>query len=308
MADENDRLAHHGVGNTERRRYTNETIRLLIERSSCRSFTDRKIAEDILSLILEAGIHAASGGNLQPFSIIKIENEDTKAKLAVLNEDQTFIKTAPVNLLFCIDWRRIQRWAQLVKAPFSAHTAFRHFWISFQDTIIAAQNICTAADALGLGSVYVGTVLECFRELRDLLKLPKGVFPVVLLSLGYPKFRPLPRKKLSARAIVHNEVYSDMPDADLRTVFEEKYLGWKMEITEKRLERIAKVCREVHGEEYAQECVEAIRRQGYINVAQNYFGLAYQADVMPKRNEEFLTIMKEFGFGWFERFPSEDLA
>lgn len=306
MTDEQDNLTHHGIDDLERRIYANETIRLLVDRSSCRSFEDRKIPGEVLSQILDAGLHAASGGNLQPFSIIKITEEEAKTRLAVLNEDQMFIKTAPVNLVFCIDWRRIQRWAQLEQAPFSAHRAFRHFWISFQDTIIAAQNICTAADALGLGSVYVGTVLECFRETRDLLKLPKGVFPVVLLSLGYPKFRPAPKKKLSTKAVVHDEVYRDLPDEDLHSVFEQKYPGWKMEITEARLQRIAEVCRRVHGQVFADQCLEAIRRQGYINAAQNYFGLHYQADIMPGRNEEFLQIVKEFGFAWFERFEPEE--
>jgi hypothetical protein len=80
-----------------------------------------------------------------------------------------------------------------------------------------------------------------------------------------------------------------------------------MGMTEERLERIAEVCRNVHGEESAMECVEAIRRQGHISAAQNYFGLVYQADIMPNRNEEFLVIMKEFGFGWFDRFASKDM-
>jgi FMN reductase [NAD(P)H] len=302
MPDDHSDLTHHGVDDPTKTTYPNEIIRLLIDRSSCRSFSDKKIPDDVLASILDAGIHAASGGNLQPFSIIKITDDTVKAELAHLNENQLFIKTAPVNLLFCIDWRRIMRWAALEHAPCSAQNSFRHFWISFQDTIIAAQNICTAADALGLGSVYVGTVLECFRETRTLLKIPAGVFPVVLLSLGYPKFRPAPKKKLSRETIVHNEFYRDLPDAELLAAFESKYPDWKMETTSAKLDRIAKVCRAVHGSAFAEACIAAIQEQGYINAAQNYFGLHYCADEMPMRNDEFLAIIKEFGFGWFEKF------
>jgi nitroreductase len=302
MPDDNTELTHHGVDDPAGHTYANETIRLLIERSSCRSFSDKKIPDDVLATILDAGIHAASGGNLQPLSIIKITDESAKAELARLNEDQLFIKTAPVNLLFCIDWRRIMRWTALEHAPCSAQNSFRHFWISFQDTIIAAQNICTAADALGLGSVYVGTVLECFRETKALLKIPDGVFPVVLLSLGYPKFRPAPKKKLSREAIVHDGFYRDLPDPELLAAFEAKYPDWKMEITPEKLEQIAKVCKTVHGSAFAETCIASIQKQGYINAAQNYFGLHYCADEMPKRNDEFLAIIKEFGFGWFEPF------
>jgi FMN reductase [NAD(P)H] len=281
------------------RQYPNETLKLLIERGSCRSFSDQQIPSDVLELILEAGIHSATGGNLQPYSIIKITDAATKQELDRLCGDQVFVATAQVDLLFCIDWRRLQRWAQLQNAPFAANNSFRHFWISFQDTIIAAQSICTAADALDLGSVYVGTVLECFPELRQLFDLPDGVFPVVLVSLGYPKVRPLPKKKLGTPVIVHDEKYHELSNAELLAAYEEKYPAWKKEITPVRLETFERVCRALHGEEYVRKCLEAVCQQGYFNAAQNYFGLHYQADYMVDRNADFLQTAEDFGFGWF---------
>ena len=73
--------SHHGVDDSAGRRYPNETMRLLLERGSCRYFENRKIPPDVLDLILKAGVHAPTGGNLQPYSIIKIEDEQTKRKL-----------------------------------------------------------------------------------------------------------------------------------------------------------------------------------------------------------------------------------
>ena len=201
--------------------------------------------------------------------------------------------------MFCIDWHRIRRWAELEIAPFTATDSFRHFWISIQDVIIAAQNICTAADALGLGSVYVGTVLECFPQLRKICQLPDHVFPVVLLSLGYPKVRPQPRRKLGVDVIVHKEVYQDPSDEDLLKVFDAKYPESRREITPERLVTIAEVCKKAHSDEFANACIERIKSQGYISPVQNYFGLHYRADEMPGRNESFLETMKSFGFGWF---------
>ena len=300
----NDMLSHHGVKvSPTDRAYPNETVKLLIERASCRNFSDEKIPADVLQLVLEAGVHAATGGNLQPYSIIKIEKEETRQKLAE-RDGQAFIGRAPVLLLFCIDWHRIERWASLEVAPFTATSSFRHFWISFQDTLICAQNICTAADALGLGSVYVGTVLEYLPELREMFQLPKGVFPVVLLCLGYPKTKPRPRKKLSVDVIVHAERYHEMADEELLDAFDEKYPGHKVQITEQRLETIWEVCREVHGEEFARRCVERVKETGYITPVQRYFGLHYRANALPKGNDDFLKLMEEFGFDWFKTYQS----
>jgi FMN reductase [NAD(P)H] len=255
-------------------------------------------------VILEAGTHAPSAGNLQPYSIIKIESPETRRKLAELCE-QAFIGEAPINLIFCIDFHRLERWAELEAAPFTATSSFRHFWVSFQDTAMCAQNICTAADAMGLGSVYIGTVLEIFPQLREMLRLPKGVFPVVLLCLGYPRTKVEPRKKLGPNIIVLDEKYREIEDAGLLRAFSEKYSGKddrKLEINEERLNTIFQVCREVRGEDFAKKCVDRIRQNGHISSVQRYFGLHYRADRMPKGNMEYLRIMEASGFNWFKDF------
>lgn len=293
--------SHHGIKGQIKGKYPNQTLKLLIERASLRNFSDRKIPSRVLQYILEAGIHAPTGGNLQPYSIIKIEKIVTKKKLAKL-ANQGFIAKAPVNLIFCIDFHRLERWAKLEVAPFTATSAFRHFWISFQDTIICAQSICTAADSLGLGSVYIGTSLEFIPQLRKMLKLPKGVFPVVLLCLGYPKKSPLPRKKLGVDVMVHNERYQELSDKQLLAAFNEKYSGIKVEAVKERLKRIERVCREVAGEKFAKKCLAKIKKNGYISMAQLYFGLHYVASMMPKNNETFLKQMEQSGLNWFKKY------
>ncbi len=280
----------------------NETIRLLHGRASLRKFKDRKVPEDVMHTILLAGIHAPTGGNLQPYSIIKIEDRAVRKELAELNVNQPYVEAAPVSLLFCIDWHRLERWAELETAPFSATSSFRHFWISFQDTIIAAQNVSTAADAMGLGSVYIGTVLECFRELRDMFDLPKGVFPVVLLCLGYPEKRPEPRNKLPVEVVVHDGRYREIPDSELLEAFAAKYKGTTFDIADDLLEKISRACRAAGGEALERECLERIRREGRIRMAQRYFGTHYVADEMPEGNDEYLAIFEEFGFDWFKKF------
>ncbi len=303
--------SHHGAkekirgksrpGTQGRDKYPNQTIKLLLERASCRAFLDKKIPADVMRYILEAGIHSATGGNLQPYSIIKIEKLATKNKLAKFCY-QKFIADAPLNLIFCIDWHRLERWAQLEIAPFTATSAFRHFWISFQDTMIAAQNICTAADALGLGSVYIGTIMEFFPTIKRMLKLPKGVMPIVLLCIGYPRTELIPRKKLGIDAVVHNEKYNELSGKKLLDVFNEKYAGMKIEINSERLKMIERVCRDVAGEKFARKCIERIKKQGYISRSQLYFGLHYVANEIPKQNERFLKIMEQFGFKWFKKY------
>ncbi len=166
--------------------YVNDTMRLLFERASCRTFQDKPIEDNILNDIINAGLHGATGGNLQPYSIIKITSKERKSRLVDECGMQNIVANAPVNLLFCIDWRRLGQWAEASHAPFTATKSYRHFWIALQDTIICAQNICTAADTLGLGSVYIGTVESCFMEIKEICSIPSGVFSCCLIKPWIP--------------------------------------------------------------------------------------------------------------------------
>jgi len=65
-----------------------------------------------------------------------------------------------------------------------------------------------------------------------------------------------------------------------------------------------KVCRAVKGEEFAQKCAAIINANGYINMAQHYFGLHYRADVMPQGNDNYLKLMEKSGFKWFKKYQA----
>lgn len=277
----------------------NPLIDQLHARATCRDFSDRPVPDDVLDAVLEAGVRAPSGGNLQPYSIILVRDKSTAQRLSVLNEDQPFIADAPVNLLFCIDWHRSRRWASLYDAPFSADRSFRHFWISLQDTIIAAQSICIAADSVGLRSCYVGTVMESVAEVRAMFGMPPGVFPVVLLSVGYPDAELRRRLKFPQSVMVHHEAYQDPSDEQLLEAIDAKYQGKTFTPNEERISGLAEVCKSVGGNELAQKCVDRVRADGAINMAQYYFGAHYPANEMPDGNAAFVELLRAAGLDVF---------
>ena len=259
---------------------------------------DEPIPDEVLTLA-DGGHLRGHRRHLQPAQIRVLMPRCGRGM--VLCGNQPFIGKAPVNLVFCIDFNRLERWAALEKAPFSARRAFRHFWISFQDVIICAQTVCTAANAMGLGAVYVGPVLECLEELKDLFKLPKGVFPVVMVCLGYSKGQLVPKRKLGVDVVVHDETYHEMTDEELLRAFDEKYGGQTFEATPERVDSIAQACREVHGEGYAEEFLARVSRDGRLNMAQRVFGLNYPADEIPRRNRYIMGAARNAGFDWFDQ-------
>lgn len=282
--------------------HTNETIRLLHNRATIRTFTDRKIEPEVLDAIFEAGTHAPTGG-MQPYSVIKIEDQATKQRIFEFDGvGQKQILNAAVDLVFCVDMRRNRRWAEIEVAPFTATSSFEEWWIAFQDTCIFMHTVCVAAEAMGLGTVYIGTAYWYFDRLRELLELPDGVFPVVLLCMGYPKGEnPSPRKKLPPRVVVHNEKYGDLPDWELIEALDAKH-GDQLKISDERMEGIRRVATAVHGPDFAEKVLTRIRQNGYISMVQYLYGLAYVADDGVRNNERYLKLLKDAGFDWFEPY------
>ena len=94
--------------------------------------------------------------------------------------------------------------------------------LAVTDTAIAAQNAVTAAWSMGIGSCYIGDIMENCEIHREMLRLPKYVFPAAMLVFGYPTQQQIERKKPERAAIkhiVHENAYRAMDGAELREMF-----------------------------------------------------------------------------------------
>ena len=72
------------------------------------------------------------------------------------------------------------------------------------DALIAAQTAVVAAESLGIGSCYIGDIMENYEIHRELFGLPQYVFPICLLCFGYPTQGQMQRPMtLALRPEVH---------------------------------------------------------------------------------------------------------
>ena len=188
----------------------NEVIRQLHERKSVRVYEDRAIEDEVKTAILEAAIQAPSAGNMALYTILDITDPEMKRKLSVSCDNQPFIATAPIVLIFCADYRR---WYDV----FCAHVeevrkpGMGDLFLAQADTLIAAQNAVVAAHSFGIGSCYIGDITENYEYHRELLGLPQYVVPAAMVCFGYPTQQQLSRPKPprhAVSALVHENGYS----------------------------------------------------------------------------------------------------
>ena len=188
----------------------NEVLRQLYERKSVRVYEDRPVPEDVKRAVLEAAIQAPSAGNMALYTILDITDPDIKQKLSVSCDNQPFIATAPLVLVFCADYRRwydvFRKYVDQVRKP-----GMGDLFLAQADTLIAAQNAVVAAHSLGLGSCYIGDITENYEYHKQLLNLPQYVVPAAMLCMGYPtdqqQRRPKPPRH-GVERLVHENGYS----------------------------------------------------------------------------------------------------
>ena len=284
----------------------NPIIDQLLGRASCRAFEDRQVEQQVLDTILSASIQAPSGGNIQPWSVIVLQDVENRKRMAEYCGGDAFIHNAPVNMLFCMDWNKIERMSRLHMAPFAATHSLTHFLIAFMDTVIAAQTAVTAAEALGLGCVFVGTPVYAITGISEAFHLPKGVLPVLLVVAGYPRFKLDVQKKSSVEIMVFHEQYPQLSDEVLRDAFSEKFGRYQFPLDEEKMAAIYQSAKDTSGAEYADMCIESIRQAGAINMLQFGFGLHYRADEMVARNPELMEAITAQGFGIFQNGMQPD--
>ena len=140
----------------------NETIRLLNERKSVRVYAPGPLAPEVKSAILNAALQAPTAGNMTLYTILDITDQALKERLSETCDHQPFIATAPLVLIFCADYHR---WFTLFEQdePATRRPGEGDLLLAVSDALIAAQNAVTAAEALGVGSCYIGDILENFE-------------------------------------------------------------------------------------------------------------------------------------------------
>jgi len=274
----------------------NEVLKIINKRASCRGFRGKGIPADLLETIIDAGIRAPTRGEFQAYSIIQIEDKETRKELAKLSRDQKWVAQAPVSLLFCIDWRRIKRITEIDMCPFDATDNMADFWLALIEIGICAQNVCLAAESVGLGSVYIGNVVGFLPRLRDMFNIPKYVCPAILLCVGYPKRNIKPRKRFGREIILHKEKYKDIPSDHLMESFKERYNDWKGRLNDERLEKLWKNSSRIHGKKFADDFLEYIKAKGHLNILQYEFGIFYDEVQGTLKNAQWFEFLMEMGF------------
>ena len=189
----------------------------LCSHATVRQYQDRPIPDEVMQRIIECGGRASNTGNMQVYSVVVTQQPERRKALSDLHFGQG--ATAPALLTVCADINRYHHWCRQ-RGCDEPYDNFLWFLSGVIDASLFAQNLCVAAESEGLGFCHLGTVLYNTEAIAQLLELPKGVVPVIALSIGYPATQPTLSERLPIEGIAHSETYHDYTDADIDRIHE----------------------------------------------------------------------------------------
>jgi len=185
-----------------------DLLKTIISRSSVRKFSDKPIPRELLTMLLTAAQSAPSKSNLQQYSILIMQDEAIKLKVSSLIGNTKWALSAPVFLLFLADIRR--------NINITNNKGYDHknnnvdtFMNAVIDSALSMQSLICAAEASGLGVCPVSMIRNIIDEIKNICQLPKGVFPIAGLALGWPDEKAPISIRMPQDIIIHNDYYNE---------------------------------------------------------------------------------------------------
>ncbi|OOF56341.1 oxygen-insensitive NADPH nitroreductase [Rodentibacter myodis] len=180
----------------------NPMLQQLKNHRSIRQFTDQPISAALRHAILEAAKMASTSQHIQATHIIRITDPTIRKKLREICSNQVYVESAAEFWVFCADFAKH---AQIV--PNAELDWAEWLLVGAIDTGIFAQNVLTAAEASGLGGVFIGSLRNDIEQVDKLLKLPQYVVPLVGMCLGYPAQDPMLRPRFPVEMLCSENEY-----------------------------------------------------------------------------------------------------
>jgi len=211
----------------------NQTMGQLLNRKSVRVYEGKEVGREVKEEIIAATLRAPTAGNMMLYSIIEVKEQRAKNTLARTCDNQPFIARAPFVLLFLADYQRwydyfhvsgVERLCEQ-KGIVMRKPKEGDLFLACCDALIAAQTSVIAAESMGIGSCYIGDIMENYEEHKELFGLPKYVFPISLVCFGYPTPKQRERKltpRFDERYIVFENRYSRFGREELEEMHRER--------------------------------------------------------------------------------------
>jgi nitroreductase len=162
-------------------------------RRSVRRYKPDAVPKELIEKILDAARWAPSGGNIQSWKFIVISDKHLLEMVRKVSPG--YLGEATLGILVCSDKEKAYRIGGVLGRDY----------LSVADCAMAVENMLLAAYALGLGTCVVKSFSRI--AVKEILEIPEGIEPELLVILGYPAQTPTPPSRIPLKEIAYLNKY-----------------------------------------------------------------------------------------------------
>lgn len=195
----------------------NPVIELLNNHRSIRKFQDKALDQETIRTLVTAAQSASTSSYVQAYSIMGVTDKDKKAALREIST-QPYVEHNGHLFVFLIDYNRHVELSKDKGEPI-AFDKTEQLIVGTVDAALASQNMAVAAESMGLGICYIGSLRNDMGRVIEILELPKGVVPLFGMVAGYPDQSGSKKERLPFEAVYHENTYQ--PVSELKDIIDD---------------------------------------------------------------------------------------
>ncbi len=189
----------------------NQVIKTIINHKSIRRFKPKSPTMEMIKTIVRAGQQA-------PFS------SQVYSLLLSRNQRKNPFK-APLLFTICIDFHKLQLIMKKRNWRLVSSDLFC-LLMGIQDASLMAENMVIAAESLGLGTCFLGNTPYQATKIAKECKLPKRVFPLTQIAIGYPAENPPTRPRYPLEFVLFEKEYPEFKEKEIKKAMKRMDQGY----------------------------------------------------------------------------------
>lgn len=246
----------------------NNTIKHQLNHRTIREFKNKEIPENIIEKFIKVIERTATSTGMQTYSVIRVRDKKIKKQISQVCQ-QEYVARLPELFIFIVDSFRNNNIAEeKTEKKFASSRDMDRFFQGWTDSTLASQNLTNALESEGLGSVFLGSILNDSEKIIEILKLPELTFPVLGVGFGYPNQEPQlkPRMEMKLRFFENEYEIFDNYMKEIERYDEEMQTYYDLRDENKRADSFSKqvVSRLENTIEKKSKILKYVEKQGFV--------------------------------------------
>lgn len=242
----------------------NDMIQLLQNHRSIRKFKDKALDQETIKTLVHSAQSASTSSYVQAYSIIGITDQHVKQQLREIS-GQSYVEYNGHLFVFVVDYHRHHRLGNHLNSNVDDYFGTTEsLLVGTVDAALASQNMAVAAESMGLGICYIGSLRNNMQRVIDLLNLPDYTYPLFGMVVGVPDDEGSQKERLPLNVVYHENTYQPFNYDDYKAYDARTSAYYKARTEGKRNDKWSEQVIQMLGGKARLDVDGVVKQQGFL--------------------------------------------